>query len=226
MTDAAHRIVQKVRGEPDEPSPRIDVNVRSITLTMVAVAAAMFVLQWASEVFVPIVLSILISYALEPIVHALTRIRLPRAVASAAVVATLAGGFCWTGYALSDDAADIVASLPDAATKLRRAMRRGEPGTIENVQRAARELQRTADETAGPSPAPQGVQRVQVVEPTIDVNQYLSWGSASVVAFAGQAVLVVFFVFFLLTSGGHNFGTYRPTLPAAFGWLKQIGSLG
>ncbi len=30
----------------------------------------------------------------------------------------------------------------------------------------------------------------------------------------------------LLTSGGHNFGTYRPTLPAAFGWLKQIGSLG
>jgi predicted PurR-regulated permease PerM len=33
------------------------------------------------------------------------------------------------------------------------------------------------------------------------VREYLSWGSASLIAFAGQVVLVVFFVFFLLASG-------------------------
>jgi predicted PurR-regulated permease PerM len=161
----------------------------------------MYVLQWASEVFVPIVLSILISYALEPIVSGLIRLRISRVIASGLVVAALAGTLGYTGYALSDDATAIIASLPEAATKLRQAMRHDEPTAIDNVQRAARELQRTADEAAGRNPAPSGVQRVQIEEPAIDVKQYLSWGSASLVGFAGQAVLVIFFVFFLLASG-------------------------
>src|ERR1041385_306411 len=50
------------------------------------------------------------------------------------------------------------------------------------------------------SPAAPGVTRVQVVQPTFDVREYLSWGSANIVAFAGQGVLVIFFVFFLLAS--------------------------
>jgi predicted PurR-regulated permease PerM len=189
--------------DESETSTPADVNVRSIALSIIAVAAGMYVLNWASEVFIPIVLSILISYALEPVVVALMRIRLPRIAASAAVVAALTGALGYTTYALSDDAMEIVASLPDAATKLRRAMRHdsSEPSAIENVQRAAQELQRTADEAAGKNPAASGVQRVQIEEPAIDVKQYLSWGSAGIIAFAGQAVLVAFFVFFLLASG-------------------------
>jgi len=201
MTDAARKLVHQVRGDDTEPEARIDVNARSIALSIVAVAAAMYVLQWASEVFIPIVLSVLISYALEPIVLALIRLRLSRLIASALVVASLTGAFGYTAYTLSDDATAIIASLPEAATKLRRAMRHDQPSAIENVQRAAQELQRTADEAAGRNPAPSGVQRVQIEQPAIDVKQYLSWGSASLVAFAGQAVLVVFFVFFLLASG-------------------------
>ena len=42
---------------------------------------------------------------------------------------------------------------------------------------------------------------MQIEEPAIDVREYISWGSAGLVAFAGQAMLVVFFVFFLLASG-------------------------
>jgi predicted PurR-regulated permease PerM len=45
------------------------------------------------------------------------------------------------------------------------------------------------------------VQRVQVEEPAIDFREYLFWGSAGALAFAGQAVLVTFFVFFLLATG-------------------------
>jgi predicted PurR-regulated permease PerM len=204
MAETARKIVQQVRGDAAEASPeaapRVDVNVRSVALIVIAVAAAMYLLQWASEVFIPIVLSILISYALEPIVLALIRIRIPRLVASALVVASLAGAFGYSIYALTDDATAIVSSLPEAATKLRQAMRE-QPSAIDDVQRAARELQRTADEAAGKNPAPNGVQRVQIEEPAIDVKQYLSWGSVGIIAFAGQAVLVAFFVFFLLASG-------------------------
>jgi predicted PurR-regulated permease PerM len=202
MAEAARKMVEHIRGDESEPATPIDVNIRSVALSVIAVVAAMYVLNWASEVFIPIVLGILISYALEPIVEALMRLHLPRAVASGVLVAALGGTFAYTAYALSDDATAIVASLPEAATKLRQALRHdGQPTAIDNVQRAARELQRTADEAAGKNPAPSGVQRVQIEEPAIDVKQYLSWGSASLLAFGGQAVLVVFFVFFLLASG-------------------------
>jgi len=146
----------------------------------------------------------LISYALEPMVRAMTRIRVPRGAAAALVVATLTGVIGYTAYALSDDASAIVAAVPEAATKLRQTLRReqgNEDSAIQQVQRAAEELQRTADAAAGPSTAPRGVQRVQVEEPAIDIRQYVMWGSAGVVAFAGEAILIIFFVFFLLASG-------------------------
>jgi predicted PurR-regulated permease PerM len=179
------------------------INIRSVALTVLALSATMVVLWWAQEVFIPIVLSVLISYALEPLVLGLMRAKLPRAAAAAIVVLALASGLGYTAWTLSDDAAKIVASLPEAAQKLRLSLRtaRGEAGTIEQMQRAADELQKTADATAGPNPAPRGVQRVQVEQPAIDFREYLFWGSANVVAFAGQLVLVLFFVFFLLATG-------------------------
>ena len=179
------------------------INIRSVSLTVLAFAAAMVILWWAQEVFIPIVLSVLISYALEPLVVTLMRVRLPRIAAAALVVAAMASGLGYSAWTLSDDAAEIVARLPEAAQRLRQAVRspRGEPGTIAQMQKAADELQKTADATAGPNPAPRGVQRVQVEEPTIDFREYLFWGSANAVAFAGQTVLVMFFVFFLLATG-------------------------
>jgi len=181
-----------------------NVNVRSITLTVIAIVAVTYMLQWAQEVFIPIVLSVLISYALEPVVLWLMRLRLPRALASAVVVALLTGAAGYSAYALADDAAAIVADLPEAATKLRESMRRGRGsnGTLESVTKAANELQKTADEAAAAAAPPKkGVQRVEIQESAIDVREYISWGSANLLAFAGQAVLVVFFVFFLLASG-------------------------
>jgi predicted PurR-regulated permease PerM len=179
------------------------ISVRSVALTVLALSAAMAVLWWAQEVFIPIVLSLLISYALEPLVVGLMRGKLPRAVAAAMVVAALACGLGYTIWTLSDDAADIVARLPDAAQRLRQTLRTpgGETGAIEQIQKAADELQKTADATAGSTPAPRGVQRVQIDEPAIDFRQYLFWGSANVIAFAGQLMLVLFFVFFLLATG-------------------------
>jgi predicted PurR-regulated permease PerM len=182
----------------------VDVNARSAALTVIAFAAAMAVLYWAREVFIPIVLSVLISYVLDPIVIWLGRLHVSRLIASSLVMLALAGGVGYLGYALSDDVATVVAEMPDAASRMRLALRRERgdgDGPIQQVQKAADELQKTADEAAGRNPVRPGVQRVQIEEPAIDVRQYLSWGSASLIAFAGQAVLVLFFVFFLLASG-------------------------
>ena len=170
-------------------------------LVVLAASASMAVLYWAQEVFIPIVLSILVSYALEPVVRGLTRIHVPRLLASGLVILLLGGSIVYGAYALSDDAAAIVAEIPEAAAKMRERLQHGKSGAMQQVKEAAAELQRTADEAAGPNPAPRGVQRVQIEEPTIDIRQYLTWGSAGALAFAGQGVLIFFFVFFLLASG-------------------------
>jgi len=202
MADRAHDLIRRAREPEPETTAPIDVKLRSVALVVIASAAAIALLHWASEVFIPIVLSVLISYALEPAVVTLMRVRLPRVVAAALVMLLFTGGLAYSGYALSDDAAVMVAAVPEAAAKLRMTLRRNtSSGTIQQVQQAANELQRAADETAARNPVGAGVQRVQVEEPAIDVRGYLTLGSASAIAFAGQATLVVFFVFFLLASG-------------------------
>ena len=187
---------------PEEITPD-DLGLRGIALIVIAGCAGMALLWWAQEVWIPIVLSVLISYALDPIISWLERMRVPRALGAALVVSALVAGFGYAAWTLSDDATEIVAQLPTAAQKLRQTMRanRGEGGAIEQMQEAADELQKTADAAAGSNPARRGVQRVQVVEPTIDFREYLFWGSAGAIAFAAQAVLVTFFVFFLLVTG-------------------------
>ena len=203
MGEALPKAIRRVQEPPAETQAPVEFKPRSVALTVMSVAATMAILYWAREVFIPIVLSVLISYALEPIVTVLMRLRLSRLAASILLMVTLTGSIGYLGYALSDDAASVVSALPSAATRLRESLRRGrgEPGAIQQVQKAADELQRTADEAAGRTPVAAGVQRVQIEEPTIDVRGYLSWGSLSLITLAGQAVVVVFFVFFLLASG-------------------------
>lgn len=171
-------------------------------VVVIAVAAGVYLLQWASQVFIPIVLSILISYALEPLVRPMTRL-VPRAAAAGLVVVILAAGAGYSAYALADDVSAVVRQLPQAAQKLRAAVRdvRGDPGAIQQVQKAAEELERTANEAAGTGSAPRGVQRVQVEPPALNIRQYLLWGPAGLVAVALEAIVIAFFVYFLLASG-------------------------
>src|SRR3970040_661976 len=146
MTTPLKHVVHRPPPPEDKEAPAFRTD-RNLALYVIAGCAAMAVLYWARAVFIPIVLSILISYALSPIVRSLTRIRVPRLLASAAVVALLTGGLGYTGDSLAAAAPAIVAAIPDAATRRRRVVRReqGEDSPIQQVQRAAEELQRTAD---------------------------------------------------------------------------------
>jgi len=203
MAERIRHIVHHTQPPPPDTTPESNISVRSVALTMIAVGVTMYVLHWAREVFIPIVLSILISYALEPVVAWMTRIRLPRAAAAAVVVTLITGLVGYGVYSLSDDGAAIVAKLPAAARQLRQIMARdrNESGAMQQVQKAAEELQKTADQAAVENPVAKDVTRVQIEEPAINVREYVSWGQAGVIAFAGQATLVFFFVFFLLASG-------------------------
>ena len=62
MAERAHDLIRLAREPEQETALPIDVKLRSVALVVMASAAAIALLHWAREVFIPIVLSILISY--------------------------------------------------------------------------------------------------------------------------------------------------------------------
>jgi predicted PurR-regulated permease PerM len=179
------------------------VDIRSAALTVLAVAAVILLLRYAQAMIIPIVVGVLISYALDPIVTRMNEWRVPRPAAAALVLLVVTGSTGSLAYALRGEATALVEQLPQGARRLRRLLETGRPTTttaIQQVQRAANELERAAD-AAAPTPPQSGVQRVQVEETRFNINDYVKWGSVGLATAAMQAVLVLFLVYFLLASG-------------------------
>ena len=181
----------------------IPVSARSGTLTILATVLAIYFLQWAQQLLIPVFLAILIAFALTPIVNTFSRI-LWRTVASALAIVLTTAAIGVGVWAVSDDAAAVVRDVPEAARKVRtlvRQHRSARGGTLQQVQVAATEIERTANEAAPDSRAPSDIQRVQVVNPAFKASDYLWWGGMGIVGFLGQLVMILFLTYFLLASG-------------------------
>ena len=204
------------------------VDVRSASLAVLAVLASLYVLHWAAAVFIPLLLGLTFSYALTPLVNRLVRLHLPRALAAALLLIGIVGGVGSITWSLSDDAATMIQGLPDVAQKLRRGIasqrNQGPASTIAQVQKAATELERAAEDGASPAPT-RNVTKVQIEQPKFDVKNYLWTGTLGLMGAIGQAMVVLFVTFFLLVSGdtfrrkmvkiaGPTFGQKRLTLQA------------
>lgn len=189
-------------------SPRVmlhmPVDVRSISLVLLATMASVFMLRWASDVFIPLVIGMLFSYGLSPVVDWLERRRISRVLSAAVLVLGIVSGVGATVYSLSDDASRLIESLPVAAQKLRDSIRaeRGSPaGTLETMQKAAAKLEQAAEETNLSPPVARGVQRVQIERPKFNVKDYLWSGTMGLLAMLGQVGMVALITFFLMASG-------------------------
>ena len=196
-------VVGEARAESSRLLLHMPVDVRSASLVLLAAMAGVFALHAASAVVIPVLLGLAISYALSPVVDRLQRLRLPRAVGAAVLLAAIFGGLGWTALSLSDDAAALVESLPAATQKVRDVLRaqRGHESTIDKVQRAASQLEQAAQEGAAAPTAPRGVTRVSIERPRFDIKDYLWTGTLGAAASIGQLVVVVFIAYFLMVAG-------------------------
>jgi len=194
----------------DTPEPavsvlRTPVNIHSIALAVLTVLAVVYALHWARAVFIPLMLGVMISYALSPPVNVMQKWHIPRAVGAAVLLLAIVGGVGSAIYSLSDDAGDLIETLPDAAHKLRLALLKqpgSSEGTMEKMQRAATQLEQAASESGAPAPAaPSGVTRVQVEKPQLNVKDYIWMGTKGMVGFAGQLTMVLFLAYFIMVSG-------------------------
>ncbi|MEO6277853.1 AI-2E family transporter [Roseateles sp.] len=199
-----------VASEAPPPVQRLPViapvRVRSFSLAVLALLAVLYTLHWASAVFVPVLLGVMLSHALAPLVDRLERLRLPRALAAALLLMSLVGGFGWTAYTLSDDASALLQSLPAATEKVRAAMAARRPdshGALAQVQKAATQLEQAAAAGGPPTTNSRGATRVVIERPRFNLQDYLWTGTLGLLAGVGQALVVVFVAFFLLASGNH-----------------------
>ena len=190
---------------PSRLQPLVPVNVRSASLSVLTAIAVVYALQAASAVLIPLLLGIMVSYALSPVVDWMERCRVPRAIGAGLLIVGLGGLGGTTLWVVSDDANALIESLPAATQKLRQIVRQqrgAEESTIDKVQRAAAQLEQAAEEGASSRKSEvRGVTRVSIERTPFNIQNYLWSGTLGAAASAGQAVVVVFIAFFLLASG-------------------------
>ncbi|HEV8394284.1 MAG TPA: AI-2E family transporter [Vicinamibacterales bacterium] len=175
----------------------------TVGIGIVAVCAAVFALQFTASVLIPLVVSLLLFYALDPLVHRLVRWRIPRTPAALAVMLAFVGGIGFGGWVLWPQIDQVVDEIPKGVAELRRELRRGGDGdksTLQRVREAAKAIDAAAAEAASPPPRTPGVTPVEVRQPT-RTSDWLWSGGAGALAFAGQALTVFFLTIFLLSEG-------------------------
>ena len=190
--------------EPDRVLLHMPVDVRSASLVVIATLLALFALHWASAVFISLMLGLILSYALA-VVTVLERWKVPCPVGAAVVIAALLGGLGFGGLALRDQASDLIDSLPIVASKLRQALRElqvSPVSSIEQVQKAAAQIERAAtDQAASASSPPKGVTRIQIEKPGFNRQGLCACGSLRLLELIGQFTFVAFVTYFLLAAG-------------------------
>ena len=181
--------------------------LRSASLLVIAVLMSLAALRFASDIFVPVVVGVLFSYALTPWVDLLVRLHIPRALAAAVLLLAIIGGTGSVVYSLSDDTVALIETLPQVVQKLRRSLdhqsTQGPAGTIDKVQKVASEIERTAEEGNTALEPARDVAKVQIERPRVNVKDYLVPGSLGLASFVGKCTVVFFITFFLLVAGNN-----------------------
>lgn len=190
--------------EPERLLLHMPVDIRNVSLVILAGLASLFVLHWAKAVFIPLMLGLLFSYALSPVVNWLELKRVPRWLSAAVLLLAILGAIGSTAYSLRNEASQLLESLPLAAQKFRQAVktRAGKPdGALENVQKAASQIEQAARESGASSSTSRGAMRVVVETATFNVRDYLWTGTIGLLTLIGQFTVVVFLTYFLMLSG-------------------------
>lgn len=177
------------------------IGIRKTSLRWIAAVVFVGVLWWAQDVVIPVVVSILVSYALEPAVARLEKWHLRRAIGVPILLTAITFGMAGAGYALRGPATAFADRLPGVAHELARAIRKRVPGhasTMAKMQLAANELERA---TATTAPPPDGVTAVRVEVPTFKWSDWLWQGSHSAIELGAQLFAIFCLVYYLLVAG-------------------------
>jgi len=196
--------------ESDEPAAVAGpIDIRNPSLAILATIAVVASLYFARSFFAPIVLAVLLSYALYPVVSFLRhRLFVPRALGAALIVIGIVTASGYGVIALQEQAVELIDKVPAAIRKFNQSNpgRSANTSVIEKLREAAVEIEKAADQAVEQT----GVEEAAevAVQPTVVVSEgrgkyvdFLLDGSLGVLVFAAQVLTVLLLVFFILASG-------------------------
>ena len=169
-------------------------------LMVLATIAVIFLLYWGEPFFVPLFISLLISYALSPVVDAMTLVVRWRALASAMVVFAVIAATGLAAYSWSDDIQGLWDEIPAATKSISKSLQnmvRQPSSPITEVKKAAADIESVAQTGKVASTAPPSA----TAAPSIPFWQVIWAGWKNLTLVGTQMMVVVFLVFFMLASG-------------------------
>ena len=191
--------------DPAHLTNRVSLDLRGLALAIVTIVVVVFALQWAEKFFIPLLLGIIIAYTINPLVVWLERMKIPRVVGTSVVMLAILCGSAFVTISLRGQIQTILDQLPAATKKLSVAllsMREGQPNTMQNVQVAAREIEKATSQAADIHSTPkQPATYIVIDQPAFKLGDFLKAGSMGLFDFISQSTMVLILVFFLLLAG-------------------------
>ena len=187
------------------PVPESDRPWRSLwssraSVHALAVCGVIVMMRFAAPLLLPIVLSAMLFYMLDPIVDRLQHWRIPRLLGTLVVVFGLVAGLGAGVTFLWPQIDSVLMKVPAGTEQLRRTFRQQRrvqgDSALERIQAAAQAVDSAAAEASSTAKSP-GVTRVTVEQPW-RVSDMLWTGSLGAIGILGQAVTVLFLTIFLL----------------------------
>ena len=183
------------------------LGIRAGAVTIVAAAGAIYATREGALLLAPLLISVLLAYALEPFVALGLRCRLPRAAAVVVVYTLLIAGFAGLGLMAKRQVGAFVDSLPETVRGIQETIERAradatpspQPGRIEQVQHAATDLE-AAINSATPKPD-SDVKRVTPVAPPFNVQASLAHASVALASGATRLAAIALLTLLLLLGG-------------------------
>jgi predicted PurR-regulated permease PerM len=181
------------------PADRTTAVSNTVALWIIATVALLYLLRSASQLLIPVVLAVLISYALEPLVAWLARHRVPRVIGTSLVLLILLGSVGYGAYSLKDNVGGALDALPKLAARTRKMIElTGMPDVAGSV--AAQRSGQSPQTGKGAGDQPTGGMSSSG---SMNVSGLVQHGVTSAFTLLGNLTVIVFLVFFLLLSGHH-----------------------
>lgn len=189
---------------PDQGGWSGKINIRDTALVVLATVATIYFIDWAEAILLPLVVAVLVSYALEPLVSVLERLRIPRAIGAAIVLLSLIAMVSMASIPLQREAMAMLDKVPLATQKIKQirasAAVTGEEDMLEKAEKAVKEIESTAGEEDEEEFDPR-VTPVRIVDDSFNLRGYLMRGSSSALLLISQLFSALLLVYFLLSVG-------------------------
>jgi predicted PurR-regulated permease PerM len=161
--------------------------------TGILVLLSAYTFYIASPVLIPLTISVLITMLLAPVVNIFDRLKIPRPLSAALVMAILAGTLGGGAYGLSGPAQEWLLKLPQSGSKIDQ-MLHAIKKPFAQIQQVTEQLSSSTEGQKASTP-----QKVQIAAPGL--TERLLGGTAQLAA----ATSVIFVLIFFLLSSGDSF---------------------